>query len=239
LLHHLQKHYAALQTLNTPISTPPPPPPPPQLHTTCQADELIRPSTTEELAAAVKEVAARAAAAGRPLKMRTTHDDFATMQSFPCSIQPHSPEAKSAFDPSNPTRPLVVGILMDKMTQVLSVDAENHVMSVEAQMSIKDLFAAATANKLSPMRSSLPWWQGLTLGGIFSTSSHGSGLNVTSMMCDWVLEVTWVDAAGEIHRSAKGSPEAIALCGGLGLFGAITEFKIQMVPYSITQLSTW
>ncbi len=51
--------------------------------------------------------------------------------------------------------------------------------------------------------------------------------------------MTWVDATGKVHKSYKGSPEATALCGGLGLFGAITEFTLQMVPYSTTQLSTW
>lgn len=52
-------------------------------------------------------------------------------------------------------------------------------------------------------------------------------------------DVTWVDAEGTIHVSEKGSPEATALCGSIGLLGAITELTLEMVPYSTTKLSTW
>lgn len=153
-----------------------------QRHTTCDTDEIIRPTSTAELAEKVKEVAARAAAAGRPLKMRAGKSGFGTIQSFPCPVQPHTPEAVSAFDASNATRPLVVGILMDNMTQVLEADTEGLTMKVQAQITLRDFYKAANAAKLSPPRSSLPWWQGLTLAGIFTTSSHGTGLNTTSML---------------------------------------------------------
>lgn len=43
-----------------------------QGHTTCAADVLLRPNSTEELAAAVKATAARAGAERRALKMRAT-----------------------------------------------------------------------------------------------------------------------------------------------------------------------
>lgn len=48
-----------------------------------------------------------------------------------------------------------------------------------------------------------------------------------------------MDAAGTIHVTKHGTPEAKALCGGIGLLGSVTEFTLQMVPYSITRLSTW
>lgn len=182
-----------------PRPTPAPPAPPPQRWTTCNNDEIIRPRSTQELSAAIKDVAARAAAAGRPLKMRTAHSGFGTIQSFPCAVQPHTPEAKSAFDPANPTRPLVVGILMDHMTRVLSVDKAATVMRVQAQIPLRDFYTNATAVGMSPPRSSLPWWQGLTLAGIFASSSHGSGLNTTSMI---------------VRRRARGRG-----CRGGGLVG--------------------
>lgn len=64
--------------------------------------------------------------------------------------------------------------------QVLAVDKATRRMRVQAQITLKDLYPAATAAGLSVPRGSLPWWQGLTLGGIMATSSHGSGLNETS-----------------------------------------------------------
>jgi hypothetical protein len=51
--------------------------------------------------------------------------------------------------------------------------------------------------------------------------------------------VTWVDARGDIHVSQKGSEEATALCGGLGLFGTITEFTLQLTEHSNTHFFTW
>jgi hypothetical protein len=166
----------------TPPAPPPharhPPPTHTQGHTTCTSDELIVPTSTAELAAAIKDVAARAKKAGRPLKMRTAHDAFATMQSFPCAQQPSDPNARV----KTATSPLVVGILMDKMTKVLAHDKATHQLRVQAQIDIKGLLTYGNEHGLSPPRSSLPWWQGLTLGGIFSTASHGTGLNVTSMI---------------------------------------------------------
>jgi hypothetical protein len=51
--------------------------------------------------------------------------------------------------------------------------------------------------------------------------------------------VTWVDARGDIHVSQKGSEEAIALCGGLGLFGTITELTLQLTQHTNTHFFTW
>lgn len=204
-------------------------------HTTCTGDEIIRPTSTAELAAAIKDVAARAKKAGRALKMRTAHDSFATMQSFACTHQPSDPK----WVADSTTRPLSVGILMDKMTKVLGHDKATHEVKVQAQIDIKGLLTYANANGISPPRSSLPWWQGLTLAGVYATASHGTGRNTTSMICDWVKDVTWVDSSGAIHTSAKGSPEAKGLCGGLGLLGSITEFTLEMTPTSNTRLSTW
>jgi len=51
--------------------------------------------------------------------------------------------------------------------------------------------------------------------------------------------VTWVDARGDVHVSSKGSEEAIALCGGLGLFGTITELTLQLTEHTNTHFFTW
>jgi FAD/FMN-containing dehydrogenase len=48
-----------------------------------------------------------------------------------------------------------------------------------------------------------------------------------------------VDAQGEVHTSAKGSKEAHALCGGLGLLGTLTEFTLQLTETSKTHFFTW
>lgn len=80
--------------------------------------------------------------------------------------------------------------MMDKMINVLSVDKDKKQLRVQAQMHLKDLYATADANDMSTPRSALPWWQGLTLAGVFATSSHGTGNNVTSMIVSACRAVT-------------------------------------------------
>lgn len=72
--------------------------------------------------------------------------------------------------------------MLEKMNKVLAVDQAKKQIKVQAQMTLKGLYDAADANNLSTPRSALPWWQGLTLGGVFATSSHGTGNNVTHMI---------------------------------------------------------
>lgn len=52
----------------------------------------------------------------------------------------------------------------------------------------------------------LPFFQGLTLGGILATASHGTGDKVASALADMVVEAVWVDAAGKVrvHRGEGG-----------------------------------
>ena len=42
------------------------------------------------------------------------------------------------------------------------------------------------------------------------------------------MSITWVDAAGTVHESPRGSEEARGLCGGVGVVGIIAELKLQV-----------
>eukprot|EP00878_Enallax_costatus_P040751 GHUV01047115.1.p1 GENE.GHUV01047115.1~~GHUV01047115.1.p1 ORF type:complete len:139 (-),score=18.22 GHUV01047115.1:740-1156(-) len=59
------------------------------------------------------------------------------------------------------------------------------------------------------------------------------------VQCDWFVEVTWVDANGDIHTSVKGTEDAKALCGGIGLLGVIAEITLQMKPTTNSWFKTW
>lgn len=84
----------------------------------------------------------------------------------------------------------------------------------------------------------LPAYAGLTLGGILSTSAHGSGDNATSNLCDTLISVTWVDVNGNVRVSARNSDEVRLFCGGLGLIGIMTELELQLTPPTHTKLIT-
>eukprot|EP00878_Enallax_costatus_P024256 GHUV01025873.1.p1 GENE.GHUV01025873.1~~GHUV01025873.1.p1 ORF type:complete len:253 (+),score=16.97 GHUV01025873.1:104-760(+) len=111
-------------------------------------------------------------------------------------------------------------------------------MTVGAGMKVRELTAEATRFNMSVQVGTLPAYAGLTVGGIMSTSAHGSGDNATSNICDTLLVVTWVDADGQIRKSTRDSPEGKMLCGGLGLIGIITEIQLQMTPTTHTKLIT-
>lgn len=59
------------------------------------------------------------------------------------------------------------------------------------------------------------------------------------MQCDWFVDVTWVDANGDIRTSVKGSEDAKALCGGIGLLGVVAEITLQMRPTTNSWFKTW
>lgn len=81
---------------------------------TCATDVLVRPNSTAELAAAAADLAARAAAEGRPLKMRASRDGFGSMPSFPCAAMPEDPAGKAGAGGGAGPAPLVAGLLLDK-----------------------------------------------------------------------------------------------------------------------------
>jgi FAD/FMN-containing dehydrogenase len=112
-------------------------------------------------------------------------------------------------------------------------------MTVGAGMDMNKLFAHATENSMSVQLMTLPFYAGLTLGGILSTASHGTGDRVPSALVDMVVEVTWVDAQGKVHKASRDTPETWkAINGGIGLIGVITELRLQLTPPTNTQLKT-
>lgn len=134
---------------------------------------------------------------------------------------------------------LSVALLNDKLNSVLSVDSAKHQMRVGPGMDMGRLFKAATANEMSVQLMTLPFYSGLTLGGILATASHGTGDRTASALVDMVTEATWVDASGEVHVASRDTPETwAAINGGLGLLGVITELNLQLTPPTNTRLET-
>ena len=81
---------------------------------------------------------------------------------------------------------------MDKMDKVLAVDHAAKTMTVQAQMNLGQLYAAATSNNMSVMTGVVPAWAGLTLAGIMASSAHGSGYQQQSVLVSGLLLGFWV-----------------------------------------------
>ncbi|KAL3856375.1 hypothetical protein ACJMK2_011143 [Sinanodonta woodiana] len=76
-----------------------------------------------------------------------------------------------------------------------------------------------------------------TIGGIVSTSSHGSSWNGTGFG-DNMVEVRMIDSMGRLRRFAREQhPELFkSLTCGLGLFGVMYDITIKVVPTKVVKV---
>eukprot|EP00882_Tetradesmus_deserticola_P001995 GHRQ01002140.1.p1 GENE.GHRQ01002140.1~~GHRQ01002140.1.p1 ORF type:complete len:593 (+),score=177.48 GHRQ01002140.1:42-1820(+) len=208
----------------------------------CTADSMPVPTSTKEVAAIVGQYYAKAQA-GQPVTLRVSRPKFHSTATFVCPVAPTTLRSAAVAQERAPwpraeKAPLEVAILQSKLNKVLAVDKQQYTMRVGAGMRLTELLPAATKAGMSAQIGSLPAYQGLTLGGILSTSAHGSGDRTTSSLADALLEVTWVDGRGRVHVSRPKDPEFKALYGGVGVLGVVTELLLQMTPPTNTQLIT-
>lgn len=139
---------------------------------------------------------------------------------------------------SSQQKVISVGVLQDKMNNTVAHDPQKHTMTVQAGMKLRELAAEATRLGMSIQVGSVPAYAGLTVGGVLSTSGHGSGDQATSNICDTLVSLTWVDHNGNIQKSPRNSKEVRLFCGGMGLIGLITELELQMTAPTHTKLIT-
>uniref|UniRef100_A0A383WHX7 FAD-binding PCMH-type domain-containing protein n=1 Tax=Tetradesmus obliquus TaxID=3088 RepID=A0A383WHX7_TETOB len=198
----------------------------------CYAEALVKPESTEQLAAAVKQFADAAKQSGKPLKIRTSRSVFHSTASFAC---PYTSDLIPAAPDSSSAAPSYVAVMTEGFNKVLKVDKAAYTVTVQAGLKVLDLLRWADKNGMATEPGAPTNYAELTIGGVISANGHGTGSNVTSSMGDIALEFTWVDASGGIHTSSRDSPEGHALAGGVGLVGIITEVKLQMTPPSNTQ----
>lgn len=105
-------------------------------------------------------------------------------------------------------------------------------------MTLNEYMQAATDANMSVQVGSTPVYGNLTLGGILTTSAHGSGDRTISSLADTVAEIVWIDGRGAVRRSLRDSDEGRAIAGGVGLTGIVTELVLQATPPTHTQLIT-
>ncbi|WIA41247.1 hypothetical protein OEZ86_004858 [Tetradesmus obliquus] len=200
----------------------------------CEADYVIEPGSTQELADAIKAYKQLAEEKGAQLKVRVSRRLFHSTTSFVCPAQLKS----FADSPENKPNVISVAVLHERLNTTLSADPEKFTMRIGAGMKLREFTAEATRNGMSVQIGSLPAYAGLTMAGVMSTSGHGSGDNATSNICDTLISITWVDANGNVRTSSRDSEEGRLFCGGMGLIGVMTELDIQMTPPTHTKLIT-
>jgi hypothetical protein len=150
----------------------------------CYVDALVRPTTTNELADAVKQLRAGAAAAGKPLKIRTSRAHFHGTSTFGCpgAFGPGYGSPVPFTDPSasSSVAPSTAGVLVDALDKVLSVDRSNYQIVVQAGLRVDKLLQWAEANGMSMERGAPTTYAELTISGVIATGGHATGYNITS-----------------------------------------------------------
>eukprot|EP00775_Hariotina_reticulata_P007191 gene7191-7405_t len=212
----------------------------------CFANDLIIPSSTQEVASAVSFYYNKTRH-GQPVTLRVSRPMFHSSQNFPCPNSPLKPPAISQNIPPAERRPtekistampLSVGVMQTKLNKILAKDYKKWTMRVQPGIRYTEFLAQAEKAGMSVQIGTPTAYAGLTLAGVLATTSHGSGDKTTSAIWDTLLEIVWVDGTGKIRVSKPGDAEFKAMVGGLGVLGVMTEFVMQMTPKSATTLIT-
>jgi FAD/FMN-containing dehydrogenase len=121
------------------------------------------------------------------------------------------------------------GIIVDlcNLNRVLSIDPQNHIVEVEAGLTLGEAIVAC-ANKGLHFPS-LGSWYSQSIAGAIATSTHGSSLSHGSLS-DMVLEVEAVLANGSLRRFSGDDDEMKAMRCHLGRLGILTKVKLQLGP---------
>lgn len=208
----------------------------------CYSDAVLLPATTAEAAADVVGVVA--AAGGGALKIRPTSSVYHSTAPFTCpnayggGLGSPIPVTGGPLPTSSAT-PTSVTLLIDSLRGVVGHDPAAHTLTVLAGSRLWQVMQWAADRGLSPPRGATSAWADLSVGGGIATSLQGAGgQDRPSGINDIAVEYVWVDAAGTVYRSPRGSPEGRAIAGGLGIIGFVTEVTLRLQPLSKTYAAT-
>ena len=158
----------------------------------CYADALIRPTSTQQLADAVRQLRTASSSAGKRLKIRVSRSRFHGTTTFTCPgaygpgdgspvlfTNPWAELAKSTPTASS-AAPSTAGVLIDQLDKVLSIDRSKNQIVVQTGLRIDKLLKWAEANGFSMERGAPSTYAELSIAGVIATGGHGTGANITS-----------------------------------------------------------
>lgn len=129
------------------------------------------------------------------------------------------------------------GILIStqKFKREITVDKAAMTVTADSGVELRDLLDAAAASGLA--LAAAPYWEGVSLGGLLSTGSHGTSLwHRGGAVHDYVLSMRLVIPASQQEGYAKvitlrqGDPDLNAAMVSLGVLGVISKVTLALEP---------
>uniref|UniRef100_A0A804I1B8 FAD-binding PCMH-type domain-containing protein n=1 Tax=Musa acuminata subsp. malaccensis TaxID=214687 RepID=A0A804I1B8_MUSAM len=120
-------------------------------------------------------------------------------------------------------------ISTQRLNRSVRVDMATSRMTFEAGITLRQLLDAAAARGLALPHS--PYWQGVTLGGLLSTGSHGSSLFGKGSAVLVVPRPVPVNGYyAKIVNLGEDDPDLLAAKVSLGVLGVISQVTLQLEP---------
>lgn len=129
-----------------------------------------------------------------------------------------------AWSPLIPTSDTL--ICLDQLHEVLDVDAGGATPSITVQAGISMKRLTTIANQQGLTLISPTIFPRVSIGGVLSTGSHGTGRDVRTFS-DAALALTFVRPDGELWTVRRGDPDWPAAAVGLGAFGPLYSVTLQ------------
>ncbi|WIA10633.1 hypothetical protein OEZ85_010815 [Tetradesmus obliquus] len=203
--------------------------------TVCENQEVLQPTSTAEVAAAVKAYY-KSNSPGNPVKIRVVTRSRGFNASDGYRQLGFHDRSGFACAKGGTSKTKTITLLTQNMRSVLGKNGVN--VKVQPGMTVAELQVYATANNLTVPLGTMPGYADLTIGGLVATGAHGFGGKGNSNVADIVKVITFVDGTGKINRVGRNSRVGRGLAGGLGMLGVMTEITLQLQP-GLGKARTW
>jgi energy-converting hydrogenase Eha subunit A len=98
----------------------------------CDLDVVLRPQSTEELAAAIKELHDESVATGVPVKVRATREAFHSSAAFPCPTAAAGTELAEKASTESGKKVKRVGVMMEGLAKMLEAYPDKYQLRLGA-----------------------------------------------------------------------------------------------------------